>query len=113
MKKILITGATGFVGSHLTELCVEKGYEVDNWVEELGVTKTAAKFAPVQIKDRISLSLFIAHICLIVGLCAATYKNKTKIKIMDTTVEQIEGWFIIYTTNKHYIHSTNKRCFML
>ena len=28
MKKILITGATGFVGSHLTELCVEKGYEV-------------------------------------------------------------------------------------
>ena len=28
MKKILITGATGFVGSHLTELCIEKGYEV-------------------------------------------------------------------------------------
>ena len=28
MKKILITGATGFVGSHLTELCVEKGYKV-------------------------------------------------------------------------------------
>ena len=28
MKKILITGATGFVGSHLSELCVEKGFEV-------------------------------------------------------------------------------------
>ena len=28
MRKILITGATGFVGSHLTELCVEKGFEV-------------------------------------------------------------------------------------
>ena len=28
MKKILITGATGFVGSHLTELCVEKGFKV-------------------------------------------------------------------------------------
>ena len=27
-KKILITGATGFVGSHLTELCVKKGFEV-------------------------------------------------------------------------------------
>lgn len=26
--KILITGATGFIGSHLTELCVEKGYRV-------------------------------------------------------------------------------------
>ena len=28
MEKILITGATGFIGSHLTEMCVEKGYEV-------------------------------------------------------------------------------------
>jgi len=28
MKKILITGATGFIGSHLTELCVESGFEV-------------------------------------------------------------------------------------
>ena len=28
MKKILITGATGFVGSHLTELCIERGFEV-------------------------------------------------------------------------------------
>ena len=28
MKKILITGATGFIGSHLTELCVEKGFKV-------------------------------------------------------------------------------------
>ena len=28
MKKILITGATGFIGSHLTELCIEKGYEI-------------------------------------------------------------------------------------
>ena len=27
-KKILITGATGFIGSHLTELCVENGYSV-------------------------------------------------------------------------------------
>tara|TARA_Y100000590_G_scaffold465204_1_gene636819 strand:+ start:1619 stop:2593 length:975 start_codon:yes stop_codon:yes gene_type:complete len=28
MTKILITGATGFVGSHLTEICVAKGYDV-------------------------------------------------------------------------------------
>lgn len=28
MTKILITGATGFVGSHLTEICVKKGYDV-------------------------------------------------------------------------------------
>lgn len=26
--KILITGATGFIGSHLTERCIEKGYKI-------------------------------------------------------------------------------------
>ena len=28
MKKLLITGACGFLGSHLTEMCVEQGYSV-------------------------------------------------------------------------------------
>jgi nucleoside-diphosphate-sugar epimerase len=28
LKKILLTGATGFIGSHLAELCVEKGFNV-------------------------------------------------------------------------------------
>ena len=27
-NNILITGATGFIGSHLVELCVELGYNV-------------------------------------------------------------------------------------
>ena len=26
--KILITGATGFIGSHLSEMCIENGYQV-------------------------------------------------------------------------------------
>ena len=28
MKKVLITGACGFIGSHLTEICVKKGFDV-------------------------------------------------------------------------------------
>jgi NAD dependent epimerase/dehydratase len=31
-EKILITGAAGFIGSHLTELCVRKGYSVRAFV---------------------------------------------------------------------------------
>ena len=27
-KKILITGATGFIGSHLAEACIKKGYQI-------------------------------------------------------------------------------------
>ncbi len=33
MKKILITGADGFIGSHLTELLVREGYEVKAFVQ--------------------------------------------------------------------------------
>ena len=32
MKKILITGAGGFIGSHLVERCVEEGYEVKAFI---------------------------------------------------------------------------------
>ena len=50
MKKILITGAGGFIGSHLTEICVRHGYKVKafvrynaknnwGWLEESPVLK--------------------------------------------------------------------------
>ena len=32
MSKILVTGAGGFIGSHLTEYLVEKGYMVKPFV---------------------------------------------------------------------------------
>ena len=32
MKKVLVTGADGFIGSHLTEVLVHKGYDVRAFV---------------------------------------------------------------------------------
>ena len=32
MKKVLVTGADGFIGSHLTELLLEKGFDVRAFV---------------------------------------------------------------------------------
>ena len=28
MSKVLITGATGFIGNHVTRLCLEQGHDV-------------------------------------------------------------------------------------
>jgi len=50
MKKVLVTGADGFIGSHLTELLLEKGYQVKalsfynsfnywGWLEDIPVNK--------------------------------------------------------------------------
>lgn len=50
MTKVLVTGADGFIGSHLTELLVEQGYEVRalaqynsfnfwGWLEDVGCRK--------------------------------------------------------------------------
>ena len=33
MAKILVTGADGFIGSHLTELLVQEGYDVRAMVQ--------------------------------------------------------------------------------
>ena len=59
-KKIMITGATGFIGSHLTELLVKEGFDVvafdrynsDNnwgWLEETEVTKDIKVVLPISV----------------------------------------------------------------
>lgn len=61
MKNIIITGASGFIGSHLTELCVKKGYNVKvlihynsmnnwGWLENSPV-KNDIKFVMGDIRD--------------------------------------------------------------
>lgn len=52
--KILITGGTGFIGSHLTMLLEEKGHDVTLLSLESGVASNIgkAKFIPADITDR-------------------------------------------------------------
>ena len=61
MKKILITGADGFIGSHLTELLVAKGYQVKalsqynsfnnwGWLEDINC-KTKVEVITGDIRD--------------------------------------------------------------
>ena len=35
MKKVLVTGADGFIGSHLTESLLEKGYDVKAFLHSI------------------------------------------------------------------------------
>ena len=63
MKKILITGADGFIGSHLTELLVKQGYNVrafvfynsfnsNGWLDTLSnEIKDKIEFFPGDIRD--------------------------------------------------------------
>ena len=50
MKKVLVTGADGFIGSHLTEMLVKRGYHVKalsqynsfnnwGWIENINCKK--------------------------------------------------------------------------
>ena len=49
-KKILITGATGFISSHLTELCVELGYNVKD-LDRYNTNNYWGRFENSEFKD--------------------------------------------------------------
>jgi len=52
MKKIMITGGLGFIGCHLAELCIEKGYDVTI------VSRSDSKLDNIhKIKDKVNLLL--------------------------------------------------------
>lgn len=60
MKKVLVTGADGFIGSHLTELLLEEGYEVralaqynsfNNWGWLEGVSHPGLEIVTGDVRD--------------------------------------------------------------
>ena len=55
-KKILVTGACGFIGSHLTELLVKKGYSVIAF-DRYNINNSWGWLDKSEIKDDIGIAL--------------------------------------------------------
>jgi dTDP-glucose 4,6-dehydratase len=83
-SKVLITGAAGFIGSHLTELCIEKGYSVRafvhynsknswGWLEELKcLDKIDVVSGDIRDYDAVSCALSdcdtVFHLAALIGI---------------------------------------------
>ena len=111
MKKILITGATGFVGSHLTELCVAKGFEVVafdrynpnynlGWLEK-SKYKNDINFAFGDIRDYDSVlktmkgCKIVFHLAALIGIPYSYLSPQAYLKT------NVEGTYNILESSKH------------
>ena len=111
MKKILITGATGFVGSHLTELCVKKGFEVVafdrynpnynlGWLEKSKYKKDINfVFGDIRDYDSILKTMkgckIVFHLAALIGI---PYSYTSPLAYIKTN---IEGTYNILESSKH------------
>tara|TARA_Y100000590_G_scaffold470678_2_gene667683 strand:- start:405 stop:1379 length:975 start_codon:yes stop_codon:yes gene_type:complete len=111
MKKILITGATGFVGSHLAELCVQKGYKVVafdrynpnynlGWLEK-SEYKDDINFIFGDIRDYDSVlksmkgCSIVFHLAALIGIPYSYFSPLAYIKT------NIEGTYNVLESSKH------------
>ena len=111
MKKILITGATGFVGSHLAELCVESGHKVVafdrynpnynlGWLEK-SKYNNEINFVFGDIRDYDSLLKamqgcdVVFHLAALVGIPYSYFSPLAYIKT------NIEGTYNVLESSKH------------
>ena len=111
-KKIIITGATGFVGSHLTELFVKKGYKVTafdryNPDYNLGHLKNSEYrkdiefiFGDIRDYDSVYSSLkgknIILHLAALIGIPYSYYSPLAYIKT------NIEGTYNVLEAAKNF-----------
>lgn len=100
MKKILVTGADGFIGSHLTEMLVEKGYNVRalaqynsfnnlGWLEKLNCKNDIEIFSG-DIRDPNyceSISKNIDTIFHLAALIGIPYSYLAQDQYIDTNVK--------------------------
>ena len=111
MKKIIITGGCGFIGSHIVEQFIDKNYEitvVDLWqspeIKELSKDKKNLKFEKLDVNDYAKLEKLISkneyfiHLAAILG----TSETITTYDIEDVVKTNILGTTKILKMTKKY-----------
>ena len=111
MKKIIITGGCGFIGSHVVEQFIDKNYEitvVDLWqspeIKELSRDKKNLKFEKLDVNDYsileklISKNEYFIHLAAILG----TSETITTYDIEDVVKTNILGTTKILKMTKKY-----------
>lgn len=62
MRKILITGITGFLGSHVAKICLERGYQIRGAVKDLSYSDELIYLNQLQKKTRKNIELIEANL---------------------------------------------------
>ncbi len=110
--KILITGATGFIGSHLSELCVEKGHKVTafdrynpnynlGWLEKSKHRKKI-KFIFGDIRDYDSVSKAVSGSDIVIHLAALIGIPYSYVSPLAYIRTNIEGTYNVLEACKNH-----------
>ena len=111
MKKIIITGGCGFIGSHIVEQFIDKNYEitvVDLWqspeIKELSKDKKNLKFEKLDVNDYVKLENLISNNEYFIHLAAilGTSETITTYDIEDVVKTNILGTTKILKMTKKY-----------
>ena len=111
MKKIIITGGCGFIGSHIVEQFIDKNYEitvVDLWqspeIRELSKDKKNLKFEKLDVNDYAKLEKLISNNEYFIHLAAilGTSETITTYDIEDVVKTNILGTTKILKMTKKY-----------
>ena len=111
MKKIIITGGCGFIGSHIVEQFIDKNYEitvVDLWqspeIKELSKDKKNLKFEKLDVNDYAKLENLISNNEYFIHLAAilGTSETITTYDIEDVVKTNILGTTKILKMTKKY-----------
>jgi len=111
MKKIIITGGCGFIGSHIVEKFIDKNYEitvVDLWqspeIKELSKDKKNLKFEKLDVNDYAKLENLISNNEYFIHLAAilGTSETITTYDIEDVVKTNILGTTKILKMTKKY-----------